>query len=144
MTKTEVVVDASILLKLVLEEPDTPACLLWYEMAIEARTRFMAPASLYAETGRVVQRRFPELTPEERQLIHSDLLADIELLPPQKDADWHAARHLEFFDALYVAAAKGRSLVTADARMAKAAQALGVALVRLPDVTSEASAPSTI
>ncbi len=136
MTRTEVVVDASILLKLVLEEADSPACLLWYERAIKADHRLMAPANLYAETGRVVQRRFPELTDGERQLVHEDIVAGIEFLPPNKEADWGAAQHLEFFDALYLAAAQGRSLATADKRMAKAASALGIPLVDLPIVAT--------
>ena len=126
---TETVVDASVLLKLVLEEDDSPAWRAWYERAILGGDRLVAPANLYAETGRVVQRRFPELSDEERRVVHGDLTADVALLDPSPDDDWDAARDLEFFDALYLSAAQGRSLVTADARMARAARTRGVRVV---------------
>lgn len=122
----ETVVDASVLLKLVLEEDDSGAWRDWYQRAVLSGERLVAPVNLYAETGRVVQRRFPELTDAERSVLHSDLTADVTLLKPTPDDDWDAARDLEFFDALYLAAAQGRSLVTADARMARAARARGV------------------
>lgn len=129
MVMTECVVDASVLLKLVLEEEGSPAWRAWYEQAALGNERFVAPANLYAETGRVVQRRFPELTDDERRILHADLTTGVHLLPPTPDDDWAAARSLEFFDALYVAAASGRRLATADGRMAKAARARGVHLV---------------
>lgn len=125
---TETVVDASVLLKLVLEEDDSAAWRAWYQEAVLGGERLVAPANLYAETGRLVQRRFPELTDGERSVLHSDLTADVTLLKPTPEDDWDAARDLEFFDALYLSAARGRSLVTADARMARAARARGVRL----------------
>lgn len=126
---TETVVDASVLLKLVLEEDDSPAWRTWYQNAILTGDRLVAPANLYAETGRVVQRRFAELTEDERRIVHGDLTADIALLDPSLDDDWDAARDLEFFDALYLGAAQGRTLVTADARMAREARARGIRVV---------------
>lgn len=127
-----VVVDASALLKLVLEEHGVDAAEQWFHEAWLAGDELVAPAHLHAEVGRVVQREMADLPPEKRAEAHAALLGYVDLLDarPGDAKDWECAEALEFFDALYVAAAtRADGLCTCDARMAKAAAAFGVPVV---------------
>lgn len=127
-----VVVDASAVLKLVLEEPGTETTRAWFERHWIAGTEFLAPATLHAEVGRVLQREYPTKEPAELQRAHADVLGSVGFIQPdvERPEPWIAAQHLEFFDALYVAAAMDADgLCTCDGRMAKAAASFDVPVV---------------
>lgn len=126
-----VVLDASALLKMVLEEGDSDAFRTWYVQAVSDGVRFQAPANLYAEVGRVIQREFADLDAAAKRRLHGDLIAGLEFLDVagEGDRDWGCAERLEFFDALYLSAAQAADgLCTFDDRMAAEASGAGVPL----------------
>jgi|ERR1041385_6931375 predicted nucleic acid-binding protein len=130
------VLDASALLKLVLDEPGSPAFRSWY--AERAGEEFVAPALLFTEVGRSLQRARLAAHGDAKPRMHALLLGNVRL-----EADFAAAGAVErvwaalaaseltFMDAQYLALAQARKapLVTADRGLAEAARRLDVAVV---------------
>ncbi len=126
---TTIVLDASILVKRVLNEPDAGVVRAWFNAQEEAR--FVGPTLLFAETGRVLQKTLPGTAVGQLQELHSRLMGAITLFEPS-EAIWQAADALTFYDAHYIhlAAQLGATLATADDRMKSAAKKRGIPLAK--------------
>ena len=127
---TDVVVDASLGLKWVLNETDTPAALLLLSEWEHAGIRRVAPSWCACETGNVLFQsvRRGELTLAEVQELLDLVLAAVTLLP-EEPADTRRAMALAHqhgqratYDAQYLALAQhlGCELWTADERFVAA------------------------
>lgn len=127
-----VVVDASALLKLALDEPGAEATERWFHEAWTGGTELVAPPHLHAEVGRVLQRETTDLSPAEQAGLHAAMLDYVGLLEAHAGdvQEWLCADCLEFFDAAYVAAAMSvDGLCTCDQRMAAAAASFDIPVV---------------
>lgn len=127
------VLDASALLKLVLDDEGHEAFRLWFSEQVRTRAELAAPHLLAYETGSVLQRVFADLPPEDRWTMHGDLLRAIRLVEvPVEAAFRHADAGLTFYDAAYLALAEARGdvLVTGDRAVRELAEARGVAVRR--------------
>lgn len=124
-----IVVDASVLVKRVLAEPDSGAVRAWFNANEGAR--FVGPSLLLSETGRILQKNLPNAAVAELRLLHSRLLGGMTLIEPH-EAIWDAAESLSFCDAHYVhlASEMGATLATTDEHMEKAARSRDIPLAR--------------
>jgi predicted nucleic acid-binding protein len=125
------VLDASALVKLVVDQTGSDAVRQWY-IAHAPEPKF-GPYLLWSEAGRVLQKERGTLSPGELASTHRDLLATIDLRPVPEALAWKHARSLTFYDAHYVALAEGEgaTLVTCDRKMAAAAKDAGVTAILL-------------
>lgn len=125
------VLDASVLVKLFLSEARSDEFTEWFGSHTSRGEPMRAPQLLWSEVGRVVQREFPQETPEARARIHAEALVGVALSPPElaRNRVWKMCEAgLKFYDAEYVALAAelGETLVTADRRMLETAADHGV------------------
>ncbi len=119
-----IVVDASVVLDLLLDHRSSPI-----QGRLVAADRVLAPHLLDAEVGQVLRRLV--LAKSISRARAKEALEDFKILrihrlphEPLLDGAWRLMSNLSFYDALYVAAAAefGASLLTRDARLAKAAR----------------------
>lgn len=123
------VLDASVVAKLAIVEPGTAEFRAWF--ADHAGEEFHAPALLYSEVGRVIQRNEARATPKDLASLHERALRSVHLQSPVASEGisvWAVTSGLSFYDAEYVRLAQrlGGVLVTADKRMAEQARKHGV------------------
>ncbi|MDR4305059.1 type II toxin-antitoxin system VapC family toxin [Chelatococcus sambhunathii] len=115
------VVDASVVIKWFVEEPDSAAA----RDVLASDDPLLAPAHLYVEVGRGLLRRkrAGDLSASDAKLALAGLPAIVQLVPldalVQPAFDIADACHVTIYDALYVALAEARGdmLVTADRRL---------------------------
>lgn len=121
------VLDASAVLKMVLDEPHAVDFRIWYGSRLEAADRFIAPTLLPFELANGLWRSVP---PEHRppgswtRDLVRDLLVAVELDPDAWARMDPWCDRLSAYDAAYVflAAAHGADLVTYDAQLAAIAR----------------------
>jgi predicted nucleic acid-binding protein len=125
------VLDASVVLKLAIDEPGSDEFRTWY--AEHSADGVFAPVLLYSEVGRGLQKA-QGASPKEHRTMHAMLLSTLDLVQNLDFAAWDLADRLTFYDAQYVELARTtRSvLVTGDARMAQAARRSGVKTLVFP------------
>jgi predicted nucleic acid-binding protein len=125
---TEVCVDASLVVKLVSEEPDSASVDALFAGWHEQGVRLIAPSFLPAEVDSILQQkvvRRRELTPEQAHACFTAALQiPVELLsfPGQRELAWLLAEELRLphvYDATYMALAelRGCEFWTADRRL---------------------------
>lgn len=122
------VLDASALVKRFLEGPGYENFRAWDRAAAERGATRGAPTLLRFEVGNVVAREVPEHEPDEQALHLADALRGVRLVEPDPETVFRLAGDLTFYDAAYVALAKGRdaSLVTYDTALADAGERQGI------------------
>ena len=125
---TEVVVDASALLKLIIDESDSPAFTGWWEAHLRGGGRLMAPHIIRYEIGQRLTRDVLEtdLGPGDRERLRDEALRGVVFADGAFIERW--APPLSFYDAAYVALAEttGTTLVTYDDEMIAVARQAGV------------------
>lgn len=122
------VLDASALVKRFLEGPSYEGFRAWDRAAAEEGAIRGAPTLLGFEVGNVIAREVPEGDPDEQALHLNDALRGVRLVEPDLETVFLLADDLTFYDAAYVALAKGQdaSLVTYDEALVDAAGRHGV------------------
>lgn len=124
---TIVVVDASVLVKRLLAEPDSEAVRTWFNTNEGAR--FLGPTLLFSEVGRILQKNLPKADTAKLRGLHERLMAGVTLVPPEGRI-WQSIHGLTFYDAHYVQLARdvGAVLATTDKAMRAAAREYKVSL----------------
>ena len=123
------VVDASVMVKLVLDETASHEVRAWYQS--KAAERKLAPHILWSEVGRALQKNRGGFTTKQLATQHEDVVATVEFCSVPAAAVWVCADDLTFHDAQYVALAKDEkaTLVSCDKDMVKAARKAGIDVV---------------
>lgn len=119
------VLDASALVKRVINEPDSPLVRAWFDR--HANASFIGPYLLFAETGRTIQKK---VAAQAQRETHTRLISGVHLI----DVDlgvWDDVEGVTFSDAHYLHLARrlGFPLVTADKRLIAAAQRRKIPIV---------------
>lgn len=128
------VLDASALLKLVLDAEGHASFRTWFREQVRSRAELAAPHLLWHEAGSVLQREFADLDPADRATMHADLVRAVQLLDvPAEAAFQHGDDGLTFYHGAYLALAEARAdtLVTGDGALATLAEARGVRVRRV-------------
>lgn len=121
MTAATLIIDASALVKLLVDEPDSAV----FQALVPEGVRLQAPAHALAETGEVISRKMRAGYVDERQLVQivTQLEAELEIIPLLGLFDRAIGIALDVgasvYDCLYVAAAQRdeAQLLTADRRL---------------------------
>ena len=123
------VLDASALVKLVLDETGSAEFRAWYRE--HASDRLLGPYLLWSEVARAIQKERAGLDAAEAAELHRLLVANVEFHAVTEPELWAATAGLTVYDAHYLALAKakGVALVTADEAIKKAAKQVGVGVV---------------
>lgn len=131
MPATDVVVDASALLKLIIAEPESAAFTQWWDLHLRSGGRLMAPDIIRYEVGQRLRRdvRETDLEPRDRERLRDEALRGVVFADGNSIEQW--APPLSFYDAAYVALAvtTGATLVTYDDEMIAVARQAGVGVL---------------
>jgi predicted nucleic acid-binding protein len=121
VTAATLTIDASALVKLIVQEPDSGV----YRACIDPAARLIAPAHIYAEVGEVLSRKLQAGYIDEAQIHQAldeligrlDLVELIGLLIPAIRLSLELTASV--YDCLYIATARsaGNQLLTADRRL---------------------------
>lgn len=147
--RTDVVtIDASLVAKLFLEEPDSPAFRGWYRAMQYHGVEFRAPNLLAYELGNIIGDEFPDKDEGTRAQILESALTGILLQDTELDQPFRfmAKPKITYYDAAYVAdgCASG-SIASADERMRRAAANTGKRTrIWTPELQAAAAAPSFV
>lgn len=126
------VVDASAVLKLVLEEDGTEAAERFFMEVEKAGTPLLSVPLLAFEVGNVLIRNLRQHA-DELASLHEQLLARIQLKPVEAAKIFAVRGTLSYYDASYLALAQqeGATLVTADGDLVRGARRLSIPVLRL-------------
>lgn len=128
MAATDAVVDASAMLKLVVDEAESDAFTRWFADHQKAGGRLLAPHLLRYEFGQRLMKDVQEhgWTAEKRENVHDHALRAVVYADGERITRW--APPSTYYDAAYIALAKATEavLVTYDKRMAKHAHKSGI------------------
>lgn len=129
-----VVLDASALAKVFLNEEDAPALRAFVRETVEEGRELLAPRLIGYELGNVVLAQFPERDPEGRARVLEDALALVRAVPIEEPPEVFdvAGEPPSFSNACYLwlARREGAGLLTYDDRLREAARARDVEAVR--------------
>ena len=124
------VLDASVIAKAFLEEAGSKELRAWLAEATAQGTSVHAPHLAYSEVGRIIQKECRDLKIAEAKELHQAAFIGINILPLNTSDGlvWDATKHLTYYDAEYVDAARftGGTLVSADEKQLQAAAKIGI------------------
>ncbi|MEK6974873.1 MAG: type II toxin-antitoxin system VapC family toxin [Candidatus Thermoplasmatota archaeon] len=124
------VLDASVLAKAFLEEDGSKEFRAWLARETAKGTPLYAPHLAYSEVGRIIQKECRDLKVAEAKELHQAVFIGISIIPldPSDSLVWDAAKHLTYYDAEYVDAARVTDgiLVSADDKQLQAAAKIGI------------------
>lgn len=124
------ILDASVLAKAFLEETGSQEFRAWLAQETAQGTPLHAPHLAYSEVGRVIQKECRDLKAAEAKELHQAAFIGINIIPLDTSDGlvWDATKHLTYYDAEYVDAARstGSALVSADDKQLQAAAKIGV------------------